>query len=115
MKMMKDHDLIRRWVEERDGYPATAVKGAGKADAGILTIGFPHGSKNHRRITWELFFEKFEEKQLAMAGSDEADGCRAMFMKRSRMDEDEKVLKTDLKKLSLKELAAGLRKSRIRE
>lgn len=67
-----DHDTIRQWVEERGGKPATVRNTTGKNDAGLLRIDFPgrsnRGGKDENtleEISWDDFFEKFEEKKLA--------------------------------------------------
>ena len=68
-KRTTDHETIRRWAEARNGHPAT-VQGTGSDDdAGILRIDFDEpGDDDDERleeITWEEFFDKFEEKRLA--------------------------------------------------
>ena len=68
-----DHDEIRRWVEERGGRPAS-VKGTGDGDdAGVLRIDFPNAGDETslEEISWDEFFEKFEEKKLAFLYQDE--------------------------------------------
>jgi len=63
-----DHAFIRRWVEERDGWPA-CVRGTGddRGDVGMIRIDFPgfSGGDSLERIEWETWFEQFEENQLA--------------------------------------------------
>jgi hypothetical protein len=62
-----DHDAIRQWAEERGGVPAS-VKGTerGKNDeAGILRLDFEPRDEKLEEISWEEFFEKFEEAKLA--------------------------------------------------
>ena len=71
-KTTTDHEVIKKWVEERGGYPAT-VKATGKGDeAGILRIDFPgySGKESLERISWDEFFDKFEEKKLAFLYQD---------------------------------------------
>jgi hypothetical protein len=72
-KKTTDHEQIRRWVEEREGWPAT-VKGTGgkeQSSPGVLRIGFTQGSEGSlERISWETFFEKFEQQQLAFLCQD---------------------------------------------
>jgi hypothetical protein len=71
-KVTIDHDEIRRWAEEREGRPAT-VKATGSArDPGLLRIDFPGGAgeESLEPISWEDFFEKFEEKELAFIYQD---------------------------------------------
>lgn len=65
-KITQDHKKIRKWVEKRDGSPA-CVKGTGSSkDAGLLRINFPgYAEENLKNISWEEFFEKFDENNLA--------------------------------------------------
>ncbi|RNI30032.1 hypothetical protein EFA69_10960 [Rufibacter immobilis] len=73
-KTTTDHNTIRKWAEARDGKPAT-VKGTGQGEeAGLLRINFPgYAEDNLEEISWEEFFEKFEEKKLAFLYQDEKD------------------------------------------
>jgi hypothetical protein len=67
-KRTTDHAKIRRWAEARDGKPAR-VPGTGEAeDAGLLRIDFPEEHEEEdelEEISWDEFFEKFDEKRLA--------------------------------------------------
>ena len=60
-KTTTDHEEIRAWVEERGGGPAR-VKGTG-----VLRIDYPgfSGEDTLEPISWEQFFEAFEENKLA--------------------------------------------------
>ena len=65
-----DHEEIRQWAEERGGKPA-CVQGTGnKGDIGLMRIEFPGKPNakddNLQEITWEEFFEKFDERGLAL-------------------------------------------------
>jgi len=62
-----DHDVIRKWVEDRGGIPSM-VKGTGVEGGGILRIDFPPiGTKpNLQHISWEEFFKIFDGKGLAL-------------------------------------------------
>ncbi len=71
-----DHTVIQQWVEARDGHPAT-VKGTEHGDdAGVLRIDFPgySGAGTLEEISWEEFFEKFEEAKLAFLYQEETKG-----------------------------------------
>ena len=62
-----DHDTIRQWAEERKGKPAN-VAGTSKGDeeVGLVRIDFAEKEdESLDAISWDEFFEKFEEKQLA--------------------------------------------------
>ena len=77
-KTTTNHDEIRRWVEERGGVPA-AVEGTGDGDdPGVLRINFenePGGDDDDRlrEISWEEFFDAFDENELAFLYQDEGD------------------------------------------
>lgn len=79
-----DHQVIRQWVEERDGKPA-CVKGTGDSDdAGLLRIDLPgySGEDSLEPISWDAFFKKFDESKLAFAYQDNmADGRKSNFNK----------------------------------
>jgi hypothetical protein len=67
-----DHDTIRRWVEERDGKPAS-VRGTGDGDAGVLRIDFPGGAGQDEleHISWDEWFENFDQNNLAFLYQEE--------------------------------------------
>ncbi|TWV98731.1 hypothetical protein [Chitinophaga pinensis] len=78
-----DHQTIKEWVESRNGKPAQ-VQGTGdKNDPGILRIDFPeNGSDKLEEISWDEFFDKFDENNLAFLYQDEkADGEQSYFNK----------------------------------
>jgi hypothetical protein len=83
-KTTTDHEQIRRWAEERGGKP-THVKGTGSSkDAGLLRIDFPgySGEGKLEPISWDDFFEKFDEQQLALVYQEKtADGQKSNFNK----------------------------------
>ena len=67
-KTTTNHDEIRRWVEERGGRPAHVKQAARNGHVGILRIDFPaRGAEDTLEvITWEQFFDKFDEEKLAL-------------------------------------------------
>jgi hypothetical protein len=84
-KTTTDHDEIRRWVEEHGGKPA-AVKDTGESsdDPGVLRIDMPGGAGDEYfdHISWEEWFEKFEDSKLAFVYQEEkADGSDSTFNK----------------------------------
>jgi hypothetical protein len=83
-KVTTDRETIRKWAEEREGKPATVVGTGGREDAGLLRIDFPgrRGNNSLKEISWEEFFEKFEEKNLALLYQDAtASGKTSRFNK----------------------------------
>ena len=77
-----DHDQIRRWAEERGGRPAK-VKGVGSGEGdGILRFDFAERDERLEPISWEEFFEIFDENDLALLEQDETkDGGTSRFFK----------------------------------
>jgi hemerythrin superfamily protein len=71
-----DHNEIRRWVEGRGGHPATVKRTARSADPGILRIDYPgySGGQSLQAISWEEWFEKFDQSKLAFIYQDRARG-----------------------------------------
>jgi hypothetical protein len=78
-----DHDEIRRWVEERGGCPAHVKRTGAAGDPGVLRIDFPgfSGKKSLERISWDQFFDWFEENDLAFLHQDEKGGKVSRFSK----------------------------------
>jgi hypothetical protein len=78
------HDQIRRWAEARGGKPACVRGTGGKSDTGMLRIDFPgySGAKSLQKISWDDFFEKFDEQDLALLYQEKtAGGKRSNFNK----------------------------------
>jgi hypothetical protein len=85
-KITTDHDEIRKWAEERGGRPATVRsthgqghgKGHDKGGTGIIRIEFPKAPNSKHdaleEISWEEFFEKFDESDLALLYQEETVG-----------------------------------------
>ncbi len=83
-KATTNHDEIRRWVEARGGMPATVKRTERDGEAGVLRIDFPgYGDSSAlEHLSWDEFFRKFDEKDLAMLYQDTtADGKESRFVK----------------------------------
>lgn len=80
-----DHSEIRGWIEDRGGVPATVEDTRAEDEAGILGVDFPAPGSNDAGLTtisWEQFFDKFEQQQLAFLHQNEtADGSTSRFHK----------------------------------
>jgi hypothetical protein len=72
-KTTTDHEEIRRWVEEHDGQPATVRGTESDGEAGVLRIDFPGGAGEDvlEHISWEEWFQKFDEKKLCFLYQEE--------------------------------------------
>lgn len=53
-----DHDEIRSWVEEHDGYPAIRDKRENRR--GIIDICFDEMNPDFQIISWDEFFDTFD-------------------------------------------------------
>jgi hypothetical protein len=71
-----DHEFIRSWAEQRGGHPARVIGTGGNGDVGMIRIDFPgySGEGSLEEISWDEFFDKFEEKNLALLYQEETSG-----------------------------------------
>ena len=84
-KVTTDQEEIRQWVEDRGGHPAR-VKGTE-----VLRIDYPgySGEQRLEEITWDDFFEGFEENNLAFLYQEKTkDGKQSRFSKLVDRDEN---------------------------
>ncbi|RPI82030.1 MAG: hypothetical protein EHM41_19370 [Chloroflexi bacterium] len=69
-----DHHQIKKWVHERSGWPAMkASRFTVRESDKVLSIGFT-GCENDELlipISWEEFFKKFDEQNLAFMYEDQ--------------------------------------------
>jgi hypothetical protein len=96
-KTTTDHKRIKQWVEKRGGHPAR-VKGTNKkGTAGVLVIDYPgyEGTKTLEPISWEEFFQGFEENNLAFLYQDKTKaGDNSRFSKLVNRDSTEEKSRT---------------------
>lgn len=77
-----DHEQIRRWADERGGRPATVTETETDGEAGVLRFDFNEPEERLEEITWDEFFAKFEESNLALLLQDETqDGSESRFFR----------------------------------
>lgn len=83
-KKTTDHQKIKSWTEAHGGVP-TVVKGTESGSGkGVLRIHFPKASSDQdfKEISWDEFFEQFEENKLAFLYQDEKDSTFHKFVNR---------------------------------
>jgi len=88
-----DHDEIREWAEKRGAHPACVKGTGGRGDIGMLRLDFPgYSEEKLQPIDWDQFFEKFDERDLALVYQEKtAGGAKSNFNKLvSRAAPDEK-------------------------
>jgi hypothetical protein len=83
-----DHGEIRRWVRQRNGNPARV------SATGAISIDFDgsNGEGNLEAISWDEWFETFEEQKLALRIDPEASRDRLStfyeFVSRDRIENE---------------------------
>ena len=81
-KTTTNHDEIRRWVEARGGRPASVRETGNGDDPGILRIDFGDQDEGLEAISWDEFFQAFDENDLAFLYQKETeDGGESRFNK----------------------------------
>ena len=92
-KVLTDHDEIRRWAEARDATPSAVLSTASEDDPGIIRLDFPgySGEGKLAPISWDEWFEKFDESGLALLVQEKtADGHISNFNKLVKRETVEK-------------------------
>ena len=74
-KKTTDHAKIREWVEERGGHPARVRGTEDEGSSGVLRIDYPgySGEDTLEELSWDEFFEAFDENELAFLYQDDED------------------------------------------
>lgn len=83
-RMTTDHDEIRRWAEERGAKPTEVARTERHGETGMIRLDFPgySGAGSLKPISWDEWFEKFDESGLALVYQDRtAGGQRSNFNK----------------------------------
>jgi hypothetical protein len=77
-----DHATIRRWAEERGGKPAKVRGTEDRSGEGILRFDFAEPDDKLEKISWEEFFQTFDDRELAFLHQDKtSDGRVSRFFK----------------------------------
>ena len=81
-KTTTDHDEIRRWVEARGGRPASVRDTGDGDDPGILRIDFGDQDEGLEEISWDEWFQAFDDNNLAFVYQEEtSEGEESRFSK----------------------------------
>jgi len=85
-KMTVDHDQIKKWAEERRGAPAM-IRGTDET-GGALRIDFGENEVNLAPVSWEEFFDAFDDRGLVFLYQEKTpEGKLSRFYKFSERDE----------------------------
>src|SRR3954453_12902484 len=81
---LTEHEEIRQWAEERNAKPS-CVKGTGGGDdIGMIRLDFPgySGEQSLQEISWDEWFEKFDDNELALLVQEETSGGQKSNLKK---------------------------------
>ncbi|MFN3513757.1 MAG: hypothetical protein ACK41C_11965 [Phenylobacterium sp.] len=70
-RKLTDHDEIRSWAEARGGRPAKVAGTERGGEGGILRFDFGEKEERLEEISWDEFFEIFDENELALLEQEE--------------------------------------------
>lgn len=81
-KKTRDHDAIRKWIEERGGEPAVVDETHGSdEEAGLLRVKFQEDEEELETVCWNEFFATFGEHELTFLYQDEDDSRFNKFIR----------------------------------
>ena len=61
----RNHEVIKRWAEQRKATPATVPGSRHDDHVGVLTFDFPgYGGERLEPISWEEWFKAFDARNL---------------------------------------------------
>lgn len=61
----RNHEVIRRWAEERGGEPATVEGTEYEERPGVLRFDFPgFAGQRLKKIAWDFWFKSFDDRNL---------------------------------------------------
>lgn len=81
--LTRNHDLIRRWAEERGGVPATVPGTEHDGHLGVLRFDFPgFGGRELQHVSWEEWFRAFDVRDLVFVYQEtKTDGTQSNFFR----------------------------------
>jgi hypothetical protein len=79
-----DHQTIRSWIEARNGHPSVvrSTESNTPGKSGLLRIDFNKPEDELEEVSWDEFFDTFDENQLAFLYQEKtASGRKSRFNK----------------------------------
>jgi hypothetical protein len=75
-KQTHNHEEIKQWAEARGAKPACVKGTGGKEDPGMIRLDFPgySGADSLEPISWDEWFEKFDQRKLDLLIQEETAG-----------------------------------------
>lgn len=79
----RNHDVIRRWAEERKAVPSTVPGTEHDNHLGVLRFDFPgYGGQSLQEVSWEDWFRTFDDRELVFLFQEfKKDGSPSNFFK----------------------------------
>ncbi|MEV6140115.1 hypothetical protein AB0L63_29530 [Nocardia sp. NPDC051990] len=87
----RNHDVIRRWAEQRGARPATMPGSEYNGHLGVLRFDFPgYGGAVLRAVGWDEWFAAFDARRLTFRYQERgADGAPSNFNRLEQPHRDE--------------------------
>lgn len=87
----RNHEVIRRWAEERGAAPATVPGTEHEGRPGVLRFDFPgYGGQDLQRIPWDDWFRTFDERRLNFLYQEHrSDGDESNFFRLENPDRND--------------------------
>nr|WP_246141374.1 hypothetical protein [Micromonospora olivasterospora] len=79
-----NHDVIRRWAQERNARPATIAGTEREGRPGVLTFNMPgyRESSRVREVSWDDWFRTFDERAVNLIYQEQMrDGRQSNFFR----------------------------------
>jgi len=84
----RNHDVIRRWADERGAVPASIEGSEHDGHLGVLRLDFPGGA-DLMEVDWERWFEAFDARGLNFIYQETtSDGNQSNFFRLENPDND---------------------------
>ncbi len=79
----RNHDVIRRWAEERKAVPATVPGTEHDNHLGVMRFNFPgYGGQSLQEVSWDDWFRTFDDRELLFLFQEfKKDGSPSNFFK----------------------------------
>jgi hypothetical protein len=85
-----NHDVIRRWAEERGAIPATVPGTEHGDELGVLTFDFGGDDEGLRHVSWDQWFATFDARRLNFIYQEQlSDGRQSNFFRLESPDRED--------------------------
>ena len=87
----KNHEVIKRWAEERGAKPATVPGTEHDGHVGVLRFDFPgYGGQELKHVSWDEWFKTFDARNLTFIYQEHTkDGKESNFFQLDNPDRED--------------------------